>query len=66
MKPLPPADDRDFERWPRTGRPCDQYRDEHGYCHLITRCWSGKPCPRSALEALHFWNDMPPLVRTVH
>jgi hypothetical protein len=52
------ADDRDFKRWPRSGRPCDLYRDEHGFCHLQSRCWSERPCPRTPLEALHAWNEM--------
>lgn len=30
---------------------CNYYRDAAGFCRLVTRCWSGKPCPKSEREA---------------
>lgn len=30
---------------------CNFYRDATGCCRLLTRCWSGTPCPQSEREA---------------
>jgi len=33
---------------------CNYYRDRDGFCHLINRCWSGKPCPKTQRQADKF------------
>lgn len=30
---------------------CYWYRDRDGFCRLLNRCWSGKPCPQTQRQA---------------